>query len=204
MKNPHIMRSEFLKLARLTPERYDNLLHQNEVALAFGAPIPAAHGHYIALDAVAMRINSELAALITRAEATWVTLTHWSIWMDGIGRAEHDMRWMYFALGALVTGTKREFLCCSGTNTEIGADFERNNFRGAKFLAVNLNALLADIREIAAAEGIEVPDPLLPRPDDAAYVALIKEGDAIRAEALKRMRERAKRRAAGREPLRAQ
>ena len=92
MQHPHISRSEFLKLSRFSEDRYDQISVRKEASLMYGAPIPALHGHYIALDAVGMRLNGELSQLLVRAEAAAILNSHWSVWVDGIGRAEHDFR----------------------------------------------------------------------------------------------------------------
>jgi hypothetical protein len=190
MEKPHLTRAEFLKLSRLSDENFSQISMRNEASLAFGAMIPGAHGCYLGLDAVGMRLGTELSQLLVRAEAAAILNLNWSTWVDGIGRAEWDLRDIYFATGMLQTGKKREFLVCSGTPREIADDFERNRFRGARFVAINLKLLLCDVRQIAADEGIELPDPLLPRPDSPEYLALIREGEEHRAKAMRRMREK--------------
>jgi hypothetical protein len=208
MEKPHLTRAEFLKLSRLSDQNFSQISMRNEVSLMYGAPCPALYGHYLALDAVGMRVAGGLSEMLIRAEAAAITNLHWSVWVDGVGRAEWDLRHIYFSVGMLETGkgarAKREFLVCSGTPREIADDFERNSFRGARFVAVNLKLLLADMREIAADEAIEMPDPLLPRPDSPEYLALIREGEEHRKKALQRMREKVRGRRGAQTGMRAQ
>jgi hypothetical protein len=208
MEKPHLTKTEFLKLSRLTEDQFEQISVRQQASLMYGAPIPALWGHYVALDAFGMRLNGELSQLVVRAEAAAILNSHWSVWVDGIGRAEWDLRDIYFAVGLLETGAgkekKRELLVCSGTNKDIGADFKRNRFHGARFVAINLKALIADIREIAADEGIALPDPLLPRPDSPEYLALIREGEEHRKKALARMREKVRARRGAQAGMRAQ
>jgi hypothetical protein len=194
MKYPHIGRPEFLKLARLTVEMWDQMMRDNQVSLAFGAPIPAAFGLYLIIDSVAMRIAGELAALLGRAEAAAIVLTQWPSWLDGVARAEFDDRHMFFAVGFRGSGAERDLRCASGTPTEIAPDFK--TFTGARIIAVNLTTLLADMRATALAEGIDMADPVMISPAHPEYAETIREGERLHEMALKRWKKRERKRRA--------
>jgi hypothetical protein len=193
-------RREFLALINRSEGAFEVLQNRKQVALAFGAEVPATYGGYFDVDAAAMLVSDGLAAAMAKhkgAAAALVRLFGEQL-LDAIGRAEFDRRAMFFAIGETQTPEGIAYTGTCGTLAEIAADFDEANPERigpppARLLTVNVTDVLARIRANARAAGIDLSDPLFLPPGHPEYARLIEQAREVREAAIARQEQKAAR-----------
>lgn len=168
---------------------FAQMLFRNQVALAFGVPVPSMDGVFIPADAIVMRLNGEIGMRIGRDYSTAILLSHWHIVADCIARAEAgDPDCMFFCVGIRYARDKQreaDFIISGGTQQEITADFAGVQIDMA--VTASVTGIIADIRARAKAAGLDL-QRFLPPYGDPAYRAMIDQARQQRLEALRRYR----------------
>lgn len=183
-------RAQFLKLVDLSGNAFDQQIFKGNSVLTFGSPTPATANTFLPTDALHVLAMTELARGIGQSESAALLRFSPHVVLDAIVRAEYDPQPIWLCV--MVRGDQRgeRYDLAGGTFADLATDLAQEP-PPARILLVNVTDLVGRVRRNAKAAGIELRSPLLLRPDDRRYEALIRELEAIAVGRLDRARKAA-------------